>query len=240
MHKSPRTPLDLPDLHEPLDTLDAGSAVETLGLIDAALEAGDRERAKQLETLLPPSLVAEPPVVDRLATIRLLEGDVDRAAELLDACPHATPRLDLLRAVVCLRRDDLLSAFAIANGLSARRSLCLRVLAAVVSSLTAWEQGVHVKSDPTAAVCEATRESFDASSGIGPASLIPALRALRMLLPHAKPGSFPAAINEAIVSVAHDLGIPIDETPDTLCVMPTDAQLFQKGRPATDGTSRAA
>ncbi|MDZ4755668.1 MAG: hypothetical protein SGJ11_14370 [Phycisphaerae bacterium] len=223
MHKSPRTPIALPDLHEPLDSLEAGVAVETLERIDGAIGAGDLQRARQLEALLPQSLRAEPPVADRLATVRLLAGDLESAAAVLDACPQSTPRLDLLRAVAALRRDDLLAAFAIANGPSARRSLCLRILAAIVSSLTAWEQGVRVKSDPTAAVCETTRETLNATAGIGPESLIPAMRALRQLFPEARPGTFPAAIRAAILSVAHDLAIPLDATPDTLCVTPIDA-----------------
>lgn len=205
----PRSNETLPDLREPLDSLENGSAVETLALMDDAIDAGDLDRARHLERLLSESIGGEPAIIDRLATLRLLEGDLHGAASHLGSCPMSTPRLDLLRAIVALRNDDMLSAFAIANGETARRSLCLRIIAAVVAGLTAWEQGIRVGADTTASVCEATREGAEATSGVGPAALVPALRTLGALLPDADAGTFMHAMRMALVGIAEDLGIPL-------------------------------
>jgi hypothetical protein len=209
MHPMSRSNEGMPDLRESLECLENGTAIETLQRIDDALDAADLGRAKHLERLLPQSIGAEPAVVDRLATLRILEGDLATAAALLGAAPQSTPRLDLLRAVVALRQDDMLTAFALANGETARRSLCLRIIAAVVSGLTAWEQGIRVGADTTAAVCEATREGTSATSGIGSAALTPALRTLGSLLPDDAPGTFMHAVRLALTGIAEDLGIPL-------------------------------
>lgn len=209
MTSQPAPDFSMPDLREPLDPLENGVGVETLALMDEAMDCGDLVRARHLERLLPHGLGNEAAVIDRLATLRLLENEIDPAASLLGACPHSTPRLDLLRAVVALRHDDMLSAYAIASSESARRSLCLRIVAAVVSGLTAWEQGVRVGADTTAAVCEATREGSDVTAGVGPAALTPALRVLGTLLPDAPSGTFMHAIRMALVGIAEDLGIPL-------------------------------
>jgi hypothetical protein len=205
----PNSASPLPDLREPLDILENGIAVETLSRMDDAIDSGDLDRATHLERLLAPDMFGEPPVIDRLATVRLLVGDIDGAASLLGACPLSTPRLDLLRAIVALRHDDMLSAYSIANGETARRSLCLRIIAAIVAGLTAWEQGIRVGADTTAAVCEATREGAEATSGVGPAALTPALRTLGTLLPDAPQGTFLHAIRMALAGIAEDLGIPL-------------------------------
>lgn len=222
MQRNPRSNDAMPDLREPLDALENGVAVETLDRIDEALDAGDLARAKHLERLLPESVGAEPAIIDRLATLRLLDGQIEAAAALLVSCPLTTPRLDLLRAVVALRQDDMLTAFAIANGETCRRSLCLRIIAAIVSGLTAWEQGIRVGADTTAAVCEATREGTNATSGLGPTALLPALRTLGSLLPDAEQGTFMHAIRLALVGIAEDLGIPLPVPNLTLGVTPDD------------------
>lgn len=233
MQRNPRTNETMPDLRESLDALENGVAVETLDRIDEALDAADLDRARHLERLLPQELGAEPAVIDRLATLRLLEGDVTTAAALLGACPVSTPRLDLLRAITALRQDDMLTAFAVANGDCARRSLCLRIIAAVVSGLTAWEQGIRVGADTTAAVCEATREGTNATSGVGPAALTPALRTLGALLPDAGEGTFMHAIRLALCGIAEDLGIPL---PIPLPTLNAGGPLGSGGQPGTPGS----
>lgn len=222
MQRNPRSNDAMPDLREPLDALENGIAVETLDRIDEALDAGDLARAKHLERLLPQNLGAEPAVIDRLATLRLLDGDLETAGALLGACPVSTPRLDLLRAVVALRHDDMLTAFAVASSESARRSLCLRIIAAIVSGLTAWEQGIRVGADTTAAVCEATRDGTHATCGVGPTALVPALRTLGALLPDAAAGTFMHATRVALVGIAEDLGIPLPVTGPGLGITPDD------------------
>ncbi|MBL9147811.1 MAG: hypothetical protein JNM94_03875 [Phycisphaerae bacterium] len=78
----------------------------SIAAIDRAVAAGDVRRALECERRLPASIDADPAIVDRVATLRLLEGDAVTALAVLGAVARPTPRLDLLRAVALLALDD--------------------------------------------------------------------------------------------------------------------------------------
>jgi hypothetical protein len=74
--------------------------------IDRAVAAGDIAWAFAAERRLPASIDAEPAIVDRIATLRLLEGDAVTALAVLGAVARPSPRLDLLRVVALVALDD--------------------------------------------------------------------------------------------------------------------------------------
>jgi hypothetical protein len=224
VHPASPTPLDR---HEPLDTLPPGIAAELLSMIDRAIDRDEAHVAARLERMLPWSMTTEPAVLDRHVTLRLLEGEVASAQTALDATPATTPRLDLLRAVVAIRLGDPLGAFAWSHGLSAARSLALRVVSAILAAIERTPTGYRMVSDPAPAVCAASRGAPDPTIGTGPGCIAPTLRMLDGLLGSEADAvtaahDLAATVRTAIAGLASDLGLTLAVEATPLAVTPDD------------------
>ena len=211
------------EIREPLDPLLSTAIDEMTGPIlvalDRAIDARDLALALTLERLLPMSLGAEPAIVDRFVTLRLWEGDLGPASAGLGACPVATPRLNLLRAVVRVR-----SGFSETASFSRENGLILRVLQTLISHTTQSRPmgPAHHAGDATVAVC-----ALVTGRACPVATLTLALVHLERLLESdgtLATGTLTTAVLASLRGVALDLGITLGSTPpaDELAVTPTD------------------
>jgi hypothetical protein len=197
--------------HESLSSLPRGIATSILERIDEALALGEQGNALLLERMLPPTLGAEPAVVDRLATLRLIEGDVTTASAALGACPQSTPRLDLLRMVIAVHRGD--AALAPHQG----------VVALVLEALVRHAGGEL--ADSTSALC-----AIVAGRAAPVATLTAALVELEQLLTPEREDSLSARVLAALRGVATDLGLTLNTasiSPD-LAVTPSDCAFLHR------------
>lgn len=218
------------ELREPLDDLPPGIAFNVLSQLDRALDAGNLPLALALERLLPSTLGTEPAIVDRLVTLRLLEGDIGTAAAGLGTCPTSTPRLDFLRKIVAILNDRL----DVASAAGAADTPIAAVLSALLShvrytgSCRSERHGFAAAGDATAAACEVVGRR---PSPV--ATLTFALIAIENLLDvsgRLVAGSLAAAVLAALRGVALDLGIALgtgpraDDAAGELAVTPSDRQ----------------
>ncbi|MDZ4828967.1 MAG: hypothetical protein SGJ09_02055 [Phycisphaerae bacterium] len=214
------------ELREPLDDLPPGIAFDVLTQLDRALDAGNLPLALALERLLPSTLGTDPAIVDRLVTLRILEGDVTTAAAGLGTCPIATPRLDFLRRIVAIQLDQL---DATSTSDSAEAPILAVMTALVGHVLHArprgnLRRGFEAASDATAAACAVV-----ARRPSPVATLTFALIAIENLLdmPGRPPaGSLASAVLATLRGVAVDLGITLGapSPTDELAVTPSDRQ----------------
>lgn len=222
-HRRPRAGAEpMLDECEPLSGLAPGIASSFLVLIDRALELNDLAAATRVERLLPPSLGSDPAVVDRRATLRILEGDLATAGAALGGCPMLTPRLDLLRAILTARRGDSFRLFGLVHGASSGASLGLRTLAALLSRAVLAEGGYRLTGDPIRAVCDACRERSNGPIP-GPSTIGRTVRQLLRLLGRTAPrGTLAAALIDGLREIAADLGLEAEPPASGLAVTPED------------------
>ena len=219
-HRHPRLlPHAAPDEHEPLDTMPPGVGTTFLAVIDRAIDRGDLDAAMRIERLLPADLGSDPAVVDRLATLRLLEGDLATARAALGAAPRSSPRLAFLRAIIDLhdgRMSQAEARLAEARGPgSPTASPCLlsQILTDLLAATEAIPSGYRLRTE---AACRGGRSASSVAEGpdAGPAALGRALRTLHQLLARSSPEATLAGfLARAIGSAAADLGADLPTRP---------------------------
>lgn len=218
-----------PEGREPLELMPPGIAAAILERIDAALDEGNLRRALALERLLPSTLGAEPAVVDRLVTLRLLEGDVQTAAAGLGASPAVggsngtRPRLRLLALVVAVGVGDpaAIAAEMASPGPCGLACRCLGLILEALGAASTRPDRLGPGADPAAALCRIAAEYPRPV-----ASLTAALGLLEQLLVGLALRQSPNAARalRAIRGVARDLDIGFDALAgsDELAVTPSD------------------
>lgn len=144
---------------------------DALERISDAIAARDLPAALAAERSLPPLVGAEPAIVDRLATLRLLEGDPATAAAALGAVAVESPRLELLRAIALAALEDLdeLERHVDSTVGTAWARPGLALVDTVLGRVRADAMGYHALGDPSAEYCArlagrlGARVAFDAS-----------------------------------------------------------------------------